>query len=239
MKAVIFSAGLGTRLLDETRDKPKALVEIGGKPILQHAIEKLATQGFSELIVNVHHYSSQIINFVHHHDFGVKIIISDETDKLLNTGGALKKAAPLLEGNGPVLLYNVDVMSSLYIPELLSEHEQSGALATLVVRKRDTLRYYKFDSSRRLVGWLNKKTGEKKVVVPDKFESASEMAFSGIHVVSPEIFKMMPDEESFSITGLYLSLAKENAILGYYDNSDFWIDVGKPDELAEARKYFI
>jgi NDP-sugar pyrophosphorylase family protein len=238
MKAMIFAAGLGTRLKEETLYKPKALVEVGGKPLLQHAIEKLKMEGFSEVVVNVHHFSDLIINFLNNHDFGILVHISDETDKLLDTGGGLKKAAPFFKGNEPVLIYNVDVLSNLDLKNLVQEHLLSGALATLVVRERKTQRYFKFNKEQRLVGWLNKKTGEKKIVLPENFENATEMAFSGIHMVNPEFFQLMPAEEKFSITDFYLELAKEYLIKGYFDESQLWLDVGKPEQLESARKMF-
>jgi NDP-sugar pyrophosphorylase family protein len=238
MKAMIFAAGLGTRLKEETLYKPKALVEVGGKPLLQHAIEKLKMEGFSEVVVNVHHFSDLIINFLNNHDFGILVHISDETDKLLDTGGGLKKAAPFFKGNEPVLIYNVDVLSNLDLKNLVQEHLLSGALATLVVRERKTQRYFKFNKEQRLVGWLNKKTGEKKIVLPENFENATEMAFSGIHMVNPEFFQLMPVEEKFSITDFYLELAKEHLIKGYFDESQLWLDVGKPEQLESARKMF-
>lgn len=238
MKAIIFSAGLGTRLLEETRHKPKALVEVGGKPLLQHAIEKLVREGITDIVVNVHHFSKLVENFIESHDFGIPVIISDETEKLLDTGGGLKKAAGLLGTGSPVLMYNVDVLSSLYIPDLLQEHTGSGALATLVVRKRVTERYFRFNHQKRLVGWINKKTGDRLVAIPEEFEGATEMAFSGIHIVDPAIFNFMPADDCFSVIRLYLSLAKDNLIKGYFDESDLWLDVGKPDELKYARKLF-
>jgi NDP-sugar pyrophosphorylase family protein len=238
MKAMIFAAGLGTRLKEETLYKPKALVEVGGKPLLQHAIEKLKMEGFSEVVVNVHHFSDLIINFLNNHDFGILVHISDETDKLLDTGGGLKKAAPFFKGNEPVLIYNVDVLSNLDLKNLVQEHLLSGALATLVVRERKTQRYFKFNKEQRLIGWLNKKTGEKKIVLPENFENATEMAFSGIHMVNPEFFQLMPAEEKFSITDFYLELAKEYLIKGYFDESQLWLDVGKPEQLESARKMF-
>jgi NDP-sugar pyrophosphorylase family protein len=238
MKAMIFSAGLGTRLGEETRDKPKALVEIGGKPLLQHAIEKLAQEGFSEVVVNVHHFARQVSEYIRSRKFGIPVIISDESEKLLNTGGALKKAAPLLGVENPVLVYNVDVLSNLYLPDLVQDHNRSGALATLVVRNRKTERYFKFNNEKRLVGWVNKKTGDSLIAVPDAFEQAAEMAFSGIHIVNPEIFNLMPAEDSFSIINLYLSLAKDYLLKGFFDESELWIDVGKPLELEIARKMF-
>ncbi len=236
MKAMIFAAGLGTRLQEETSDKPKALVGIGGKTLLQHTIEKLRGEGFSEIVVNTHHFADKIKTFIAENNFGVPVYISDESDKLLDTGGGLKKAARFFTGNEPVLIHNVDIISNIPLKKLIDGHRRSGALATVVVRKRETQRYLKFNEKKRLVGWLNKKTGETKISVPDDFENATEMAFSGIHVVQPEIFDLMPGNDKFSIINMYLELAKKHEIKGYFDVSDLWIDVGKPNELAEARK---
>jgi NDP-sugar pyrophosphorylase family protein len=238
MKAIIFAAGLGSRLKEETLVKPKALVEIGGKPLLQHAIEKLTGEGITEIVVNVHHFSEKVIDFIRSRNFGLPVKISDETEKLLNTGGALKKAFPLLGFSEPVLIYNVDVMSSLKLSELFEEHARSRALATLVVRKRETQRYFKFNHEKRLVGWINRKTAEEKKCFPGQFDDASEMAFSGIHIVSPEIFNLLPKEDCFSITSLYLELAGNHLIKGFFDDSEFWLDVGKPDALEYARELF-
>ena len=238
MKAMIFAAGLGTRLLNETSDKPKALVEIGSKTLLQCVIEKLKNEGITEIVVNVHHFSEKIKTFLNENDFGVKIYISDESEKLLDTGGGLKKAATFLTGNEPIIVYNVDIISNISLKKLAEFHKTSGALATVVVSKRQTQRYLKFDSDNCLVGWINKKNGETKISVYEKFDGATEMAFSGIHIVQPEIFKLMPQEDKFSIIDLYLELAKTHVIKGYLDNSDIWMDLGKPEELAKARQIF-
>lgn len=238
MKAMIFAAGLGTRLLNETFDKPKALVQIGGKTLLQHVIEKLKNEGIEEIVINVHHFSELVIKFISENDFGIPVNISDETGELLDTGGGLKKAAPFFEGNSPVIIYNVDILSNLNLQLLINEHLKSGAIATLVVRNRETQRYFKFDTDKRLVGWLNKKTGETKISTPLNFENSVEMAFSGIHIIQPELFKLMPNKSKFSITGFYLELAKTQLIKGYFDNSELWMDVGKPEQLAEVRKLY-
>ena len=238
MKAMIFAAGLGTRLKEETRNKPKALVEVGGKTLLQHTIKKLKKEGISEIVVNVHHYPDLIKKFIANNDFGIPVKISDETNELLETGGGLKKAAPLLKGKEPVLLYNVDILTDVNLADVIDAHRKSNSLVTLVVRDRETQRYFKFDNSKKLVGWVNKKTGEQKISVNENFEEAREMAFSGIHVIQPEAYKLFPDEKRFSLTNWYLELAKNHIIRGYFDESDFWMDVGKPDELAEARKKY-
>lgn len=235
---MIFAAGLGTRLNDETSGKPKALVEVNDKPLLQHAIEKLTKEGITEIVVNVHHFSNLVISFLKDNDFGIKIHISDETEKLLDTGGGLKKAVQFLAGNEPVLIYNVDIISNLKLQLLLKEHLKSNSLVTLAVRNRETQRYFKFDKNKQLVGWINKKTGESKISRPVNFETAVEMAYSGIHIIQPEIFSLMPKADRFSITDFYLELAKTHSIKGYFDDSDLWMDVGKPEQLEEARKLF-
>jgi NDP-sugar pyrophosphorylase family protein len=238
MKAMIFAAGLGTRLQNETFAKPKALVDVGGKPLLQRAIEKLKNEGISEIVVNVHHFSELMISFINEKDFGIPVLISDETEKLLDTGGGLKKAAGFFAGNEPVLIYNVDILSSLNIQDLVENHLQSKALVTVAVRIRETQRYYKFDSEMNLVGWINKKTGETKISKSDNFENATAMAYSGFHIIQPEIFSLMPETDRFSVTDFYLELAKTHSIKGFIDNSDMWMDVGKPEQLEEARRIF-
>lgn len=238
MKAMLFAAGLGTRLQNETANKPKALVKIGGKTLLQRAIEKLKAEGVEEIVVNVHHFADLVINFLESQNWGIPIYISNESDKLLETGGGLKKAAPFFADNSPILIYNVDILSNLNLQLLKEEHLKSGALSTLVVRQRKTQRYFKFDSNKNLVGWLNKKTGETKISRPENFENATEMAFSGIHIIQPRLLKLMPAEDRFSIVKVYLELAKTHEIKGYFDTSDLWIDVGKPEQLAQARKLF-
>lgn len=238
MKAMIFAAGLGTRLNDETLHKPKALVDVGGKTLLQRAIEKLKNEGVSEIVINVHHFSNLVISFLNNSDFGIKIHVSDETEKLLDTGGGLKKAAGFLAADEPILIYNVDIISDLSLQLLLEEHLKSNSLVTLAVRKRETQRYFKFDENKQLTGWINKKTGETKISRLANFETAVEMAYSGIHIIQPEIFSLMPENDRFSITDFYLELAKTHSIKGYFDDSELWMDVGKPEQLEEARRLF-
>lgn len=238
MKAMIFAAGLGTRLLHETSDKPKALVEIGGKTLLQRAIEKLKDEGFDNIVVNVHHFAGQIKTFLQENDFGIQIHISDESGRLLDTGGGLKKASHFLNGNEPVVIYNVDIISNLSLQKLVEYHTQTGALATVVVRSRQTQRYLKFDAQKRLVGWLNKKNGETRISDPKNFINGVEMAYSGIQVIQPKIFDYLPAENKFSVIHWYLELAKNHLIKGYFDDSEIWMDVGKPEQLEKARRLF-
>lgn len=235
---MIFAAGLGSRLLGETANKPKALVTVGNKTLLQLAIEKLTGCGISEIVVNTHHFSDQVQHYISENDFGVPVTVSDESEKLLDTGGGLKNARFLLSGSSPILVYNVDILSNINLSSVISYHQSSDALATVVVRKRDTNRYLKFNDGKKLVGWINKKTGETKITIPEYFDRATEMAFSGIHVINPEIFDLMPNEDKFSIIDLYLKLSEKHLIKGYFDESEFWMDVGKPDLLKEARQLF-
>jgi NDP-sugar pyrophosphorylase family protein len=235
---MIFAAGLGTRLKGETKEKPKALVEVGGKPLLQHAIEKLTRLGITEIVVNVHHFSELVVQFLNKNNFGIPIHISDETGKLLETGGGLKKARPLLTGPSPILIYNADILSNIDLLKVIQEHQKSNALATLVVRQRESQRYLKFNNEKQLVGWINKKTGETKICRGEDFPSAVEMAFSGIHIIGPELFDFLPQKDRFPIMDVYLELAKTKTVKGFFDDSGLWMDVGKPDQLEEARRLF-
>ena len=243
MKALIFAAGLGTRLKEHTSDKPKALVQLAGKPLLQHSIEKLIAHHITDITINVFHFAGQIISFLESHPFpGVNIHISDEREELLDTGGGLHKAFSFLSGNEPILLYNVDVISNLDISLLEQAHLASGSLVTLVVRQRETSRYMMFDTDMQLAGWKNFSNGETKISRPASFSNALPYAFSGIQVVQPELFKLITEKGKFPIMDLYLRLAQTNKITGYLDNSTMWMDLGKPDQLLLAdemlgRKY--
>lgn len=236
---MIFAAGFGTRLKPLTDSKPKALVEIGGRTFLEIVIRKLLRAGADEIVVNVHHFADKIEEYLKaKNNFGVCIHISDERDFLLDTGGGLKKAAPFLEGNEPVIIHNVDVLSNLDLANVVAFHLKKKALATIVARERQTQRYLLFDQNHRLVGWENIQTGETKIVDPRKFVNAAPLAFSGIQVLNPEIFSLITQEGKFSIIDTYLELAKDYKILAYTDQSDLWMDIGKPAELEEATRLF-
>lgn len=235
MKAMIFAAGLGTRLRPLTDNKPKALVEVAGKTLLQRAIEKVSDAGFREIVVNIHHYGDQIIDFLKKNDnFGLDIHISDERDVLLDTGGGILKARSLLEGSEPFLVYNVDVLCSLDLKKLLNWHREHKALATLVVRKRETARYLLFDKEMQLSGWTNIKTGEVKMA--RKVPETEKFAFSGIHIIEPSVFPLITETGKFPIIPMYLRLAAQNAIYGFEDTSDLWMDLGKPEQLKVAEE---
>ena len=192
MKAMIFAAGLGTRLKPLTDRMPKALVPVGGIPMLQHVILKLKQAGFSEIVINIHHFGEQIIGFLQaNQNFGITIHISDERDELLDTGGGIKKAAPFFNGNEPFLVHNVDILSDIDLKALYESHLYSTNDATLLVSQRETSRYLLFDKeSTRLCGWINKQTRQTKpegfVYRPEQHEA---YAFSGIHVISSSLFR--------------------------------------------------
>jgi len=236
---MIFAAGLGTRLKPLTDSKPKALIDLGGKTFLENVIIRLKNFGISEVVVNVHHFAGQVIGFLkENNNFGITIHISDESGLLLDTGGGLKKAAPFLEGNEPIVIYNVDVLSNVDLHKVIDFHNKENALVTIVARERQTQRYLMFDKLYRLVGWKNIQTGENKISIPKKFKTATPLAFSGIHVVNPKIFDLIKTNGKFSIIDTYIELAKHQKVVGYFDKSGYWMDIGKPEQLEEARKTF-
>ncbi|HMQ85909.1 MAG TPA: nucleotidyltransferase family protein [Saprospiraceae bacterium] len=237
MKAMIFAAGLGTRLRPLTNDRPKALVEVGGRPLLEWAIRLLKKHGFDDLIINVHHFSQQIVDFIDRKAaFGISIQISDESDLLLDTGGGLKKARSFFD-EAPFLVYNADVLTNMDLTAFYQQHLQSGALATLAVRNRPSSRMLLFDEGNSLVGWKNNSTGEQ--VRCRDAEATKEMAFSGIHAISPLLLEHFPEEAVFSIIPLYLRLGAEFPIKAYAHDADSWVDVGKASGLERAAELIV
>lgn len=249
MNAMIFAAGLGTRLRPLTNDRPKALVEVGGKTLLEHAILRLRQAGFSHLVVNVHHFGEQIISFLDaHQNFGLDIRVSDERGLLLDTGGGLRKALPLFENNEPVLIHNVDIVSGLDLQQVYASHRGD---ATLVVSQRNTSRYLLFDETMNLRGWTNVSTGEVKG------EKAPLMrAFAGIHVVSQTLLPALDAyastqcektategvnrEVSFPIVPFYIAKCNELDFHGYEMSSEVpWVDCGKVESLEKASKILL
>ena len=226
-KAMILAAGLGTRLRPLTNSIPKALVRVNGQTLLEGAIRHLADSGVTEIIINVHHFADQVIQFLsQHHNFGLDLYISDERDQLLDTGGGLKNASWFFEGGKPFIVRNVDIVSDLDFHAMMEQHLKSRTLATLAVRNRQTSRYFLFDPELRLCGWTNLKTGEK--ILSEETKMNPEMlAFSGIQILNPEIFSLITETGKFSLTDLYLRLAKEHLIKGFIDDGSVWRDVGK------------
>jgi NDP-sugar pyrophosphorylase family protein len=238
MRAMIFAAGLGTRLYPLTLNKPKALVEIAGKTLLLMAIEKVSQAGYNDLVINIHHFGDQIIQFLkQNNNFGLSITISDERNQLLDTGGGILKAKPFLVGDEPFLVYNVDVLSNIDLQLFRKYHMERGGLATLVVRDRKTARYLAFDESMQLSGWKNIKTGDEISI--RNILDCSLLAFSGVQLIEPAVFKLISETGSFPLIPLYLRLAADHRIMGYHDNSSLWMDLGKPEQIIEAEKFFL
>ena len=235
MKALIFAAGLGTRLKPLTDTMPKAMVPVQGEPLLVHVLRKLKQAGCKEAVVNVHHFADQISDYLATHDFGLSVSISDERDELLETGGGIKKAAHLLGSSEPFLVHNVDILSNLDLAAFYALHKPER-LATLLVSERETQRYLLFNAENRLVGWTNIKTGEVKSPYADLDVSACQkLAFAGIHVISPAIFPLMESwQGQFSIIDFYLSVAASSLIIGEKVPNLQLVDVGKMDSLEQA-----
>lgn len=231
MKAMIFAAGLGTRLQPLTNDRPKALVRVGEWTMLEIAIRKLKNAGVDQIVINLHHFGQMIKEFLYEKDFfGADIRFSDESGLLLDTGGGLKHAAPLLMGNEPFFVYNVDILTNLDIGSLWDAHMKDRPLATLAIKTRPGSRFFLFDEDNRLSGWKNFETGEQKISIP-KSERYVPAAFSGIHVIEPEIFALITESGVFSIVDTYLRLAASQAIKGFNHDKDLWFDLGKPEKV--------
>ena len=226
-QAMIFAAGLGTRLKPLTDTMPKALVRVGGQPLLWHVIDKLKHAGYERIVVNVHHFAGQIVDYLKANDnFGLDIRISDESDMLLETGGGIKKALPLFDPSEPILIHNVDILSNLDLTALPTD------APLLVVSQRQTKRYLQFDDTMRLVGWKNIETGEVKG------REGNSLAFSGIHMFHPSLTPLLSDwPERFPIMDFYLKACGDNLIRGYEATNLRLLDVGKLDTLDKAENF--
>ena len=241
MKALIFAAGLGTRLRPLTDSLPKALVPVGGEPLLHRVICKLRAAGYDELVVNVHHFSSLIVDYLGSHDFGIPVRVSDESALLRETGGGIAFARGLLEPlQEPFLVHNVDILSNLDLA-WLREQTRPEALATLVVSDRTTSRYLLFGEDMRLKGWTNVNTGEVRSPYPEtELKDCRRLAFSGIHNLSPAIFDafMKADmPERFPIMDFYIQACGDQPIYGVVPEYFRMVDVGKLDTLAAAEEF--
>ena len=236
---MIFAAGLGTRLQPITNHIPKALVEVNGTTLLELCIRNIIKHGFDRVIINVHHFGEQIIDFVANHSFDAEIVISDERQLLLDTGGGLKKASQLLMQESPLLIHNVDVLSGIDLSDLYRRHYQSGAIATVAVAERNTSRYLLFDTEDNLAGWTNRKTDETIWASPKQKDNVVPMAFSGIHVVSRQLTDLLPPVAPYPIIPQYIAIARHSTIKAYKHNANEWMDVGKPDTLAIANSFAI
>lgn len=229
---MIFAAGLGTRLKPFTDKHPKALAEVNGKTLLEHTILYLQKYGIKDIVVNVHHFADQIEKVLaDNNGFGSKYAISDERDEVLETGGGLKKSAHHFKDEEAFVVMNVDVVTNLQLDKLIYAHKTSQAIATLAVMQRNSSRHLLFNDYMQLCGWRNNKTEEEKIAF--ETEVKEPYAFSGIQVLSPQIFNMH-FEGKFSIIDVYLHFAQTHIINGYNHTGDVFLDVGKPDSLEKA-----
>lgn len=234
MKAMVLAAGLGTRLRPLTNDKPKALVEVAGRTMLEITLERLRGAGVREVIVNAHHFADQLVEYLRaHENFGMRVEVSRE-DVLLDTGGGLKQAAWFFRGDEePFLVHNVDVVSGIDLGRTMEAHRERGALATLAVQKRETSRLLLFDGD----GWL---CGRRRGEVEERTRGTdvvTPLAFCGIHVISPQLLGMLEETGAFSIIDAYLRLTTEGARMGaFLADAYYWRDLGKPEQIAAAER---
>lgn len=236
MKAMIFAAGLGTRLKPFTDNHPKALAVVNGKPLLQRNIEYLKSFGIEEIVINVHHFADQIIEFLEENNyFGIEITISDETDQVLETGGGLVKAKANFEED--FLVMNVDILTDLNLADFIKAHQENKALVTLAVSDRNSSRKLFFNKQNELKGWRNLKT-EEEIKVIDSLDNCKELAFSGIHVISPALFDKITEKGKFSIMKVYMDLMQTESIIGFDHSGGILIDVGRPESVLEAEQFF-
>ena len=257
-QAMIFAAGLGTRLKPLTDTMPKALVPVGGEPLLHHVIMKLKASGYERIVVNVHHFAEQIIDYLNANgNFGLDIRISDERDGLLETGGGIKKALPLFDQQSPILIHNVDILSNLDLAEVMQPSATTPD-ALLLVSQRKTKRYLLFADDMRLKGWTNIETGEvrspysslredsslftpfpSEARLPVAFHSSlQKLAFSGIHVIWPSVFPLFSEmPERFGIIDFYLKYCHQYAFVGHEQHDLQLMDVGKLDTLHDAGQF--
>ncbi|NLA64297.1 MAG: nucleotidyltransferase family protein [Bacteroidales bacterium] len=239
MKAMILAAGLGTRLKPFTNNTPKALVPILGKPVIEHVILKLKNQGFDEIIINIHHFADQIIDFIKSKNyFDIRIEFSDEREKLLNTGGAIKKASWFFDEDESVLIHNADIISDVNLSAVYNHHIQSKAMAKLVVDERQTSRYLFFGHDNNLGGLINEQEGETISSSDYSSVNHNKLAFFGIHVLSGKAISLMKSfPDKFSIINFYLSICDNNSVSSYIANDNRMVDVGKLTSLNEAEEF--
>ena len=238
MDGMILAAGLGTRLRPLTDETPKALITVGGVPMLERVARRLIDAGVDRLIVNVHHHADQVVDFIEARDgFGVDVRISREEDRPLETGGGLLQAREHFREDGPFLLHNVDVICDADLGAMVGAHEAEGALATLAVQRRDASRFLRFDEAGLQARVDTRPGGGEDTARPVRGETA-DRAFAGIHVVSPAIFDRFTERGAFSILEPYLRLSGEGHRIAPYDiTGALWLEVGDPERLEAARRY--
>lgn len=237
MKAILFSAGLGTRFKPWTDQHPKALAPVNGKPLLQHNVEYLQQFGIRDLIVNVHHFAEQIEEAIKFHNgWGSRILISDERNEVLETGGGLLKARHLFTPGEDFLSINVDILTNLDLYNFIRFHQQQEALVSLAVSNRKSSRCFLFTEEYRLSGWRNTQTGQERIAFPS--DHVTELAFSGISLFRYDFFEQLKMNGKFSLVDAYLSLAAGHRISGYDTGLVKWVDVGRPESVPVAEALF-
>ncbi|KAA5537158.1 nucleotidyltransferase family protein [Taibaiella lutea] len=237
MKALLLAAGLGTRLKPFTDNHPKALAPVNGHSLLEINIRNLQRFGIYDVVVNVHHFASQIVEKLQHENgFGSRFQISDESDEVLETGGGLKKAAPFFKDEKDFLVMNVDMLTNANLREMIQQHQKNDTLVTLAVQQRSSSRYFLFDDEMQLKGWENVNTGERKPAIAE--DSVKQYAFSGIQILDQDIFSKINRQGKFSLVDIYLDLCVTEKIAGLDHSGDLLLDVGKPESLIKASELF-
>lgn len=237
MKAMVFAAGLGKRLMPLTSTIPKALVRVDGNPMMMWVLDRLHKAGVTRVVVNVFHLAELLIPFLQARRYpGMEIMVSDERPGILDTGGGLSLARQWLEGDEPVLLHNVDVISDIDLLAFCKKHQESGAMVSLAVRERPSSRKLLFNQQSQLVGWKDYQSKSFRWV-DIEVAGCKELSFSGIHIISPDVFSFIPPASRFSIIDFYLELAARFPILAYRHDKDFWADLGRPQDLEQLNAY--
>lgn len=236
MKAMIFAAGLGTRLKPFTDHHPKALATVHGKPLLQHNIDYLRKAGIQEIVINVHHFADQIIDYIQRNHIP-DIYIADESNEVLETGGGLLHAAPLLQSTTPLVVMNVDILTQMDLPNMIAYHQLKKPLATLAVSERKSSRYFIFDEQLQLCGWKHTEKNQIKMSKQGT-QNTIDLAFSGIQILDPNIFSFIQQRGKFSMVDVYLDLAAHHTIIGYNHTGSILLDVGKPESIELAEQLF-
>lgn len=239
MRAMLFAAGLGTRLKPFTEKHPKALALVNGKPLLQRNIEYFKKYGVRDFVINTHHFADQISDFlIRHNNFDVNISLSYEAGEPLETGGGLMNASWFFTDQQlPFFVMNADILTDLNLDHILSFHKRTSPLATLAVTNRKSSRNFLFNDEMILCGWINNTTGETRMARPSE-KKLQPYAFTCVHIIEPTIFPLVNQKGKFSIIDTYLDLARDHDIRGYVHNQDCVIDVGRPESIIEAEKYF-
>lgn len=233
MEAMIFAAGLGTRLYPLTKNKPKALVEICGKTLLDRCLEKIIKVGCKRIVINAHYFADLIEQYLENNKYNAEIILSKE-EELLDTGGGLKNAKKYFSLKENILIHNVDIISQIDISAMQDNLNNSNALAILAVSKRLSSRQLLFNKENLLSGWQNNQT--KQEIITRENQNLSPLAFSGVHIIRPEVLELMPNENKFSIINHYLELSKNNDLLAFKHENILWYDLGKYEQIAEIER---